>query len=254
MDVKIYCTYHDPKLIDEYNLKETENFKLFYTKSDLSGYSINYTELYLNEFVTQYYIWKNQIKSEYVGFCHYRRNFLNSINDSILKQLDKEGVYTFNYSDLRFGKNIKEELLLGGLNNHIDLLKEYINIYYPNNKNQIVNILINCNKISFGELYIAKWDIFNQLMEFINNYIIFIFNRLLNINHNELYEYTLQDYDKLALYLNNTNWNLYKEEHIKNNTWNDDNPPPFYGGKRSIGFMIEMFEGIFWELNKLTNV
>lgn len=250
----IWCTYHDNKLLEEYDLKETENFKLFYTKSKLPEYSINYVELYLNEFVTQYYIWKNQIKSDYVGFCHYRRNFLDSINNSILEQVDKYGAYTFNHGDLRFGKNIKEEFLLSGLNNHLELLIEYINIYYPDDVNKIIYILNNCTKISFGELYIVKWNIFNQLMKFINDYIIFIFNKLLNIKNNELYEFSLDNYDKLALYLNNVNWNLYKEENIKNNTWNDDTPPPFYGGKRSIGFMIEMFEGLFFELNRLNNV
>ena len=62
MDYMIWCTYHDKKLIDEYQLKETSNFKLFYTKDNLDGYSLNYVQKYLCEWVTQYYVWKNNLK------------------------------------------------------------------------------------------------------------------------------------------------------------------------------------------------
>ena len=34
IDYKIWCTYHDKNLIDKYDLKETENFKLYYTKGE----------------------------------------------------------------------------------------------------------------------------------------------------------------------------------------------------------------------------
>jgi hypothetical protein len=34
-NIKIYCIYNDLKQIDEYNLIETENFKLFNTNDNL---------------------------------------------------------------------------------------------------------------------------------------------------------------------------------------------------------------------------
>ena len=44
IDYKIWCTYHEERLKEEYNLKETNNFKLFYTKANLKGYSINFAQ------------------------------------------------------------------------------------------------------------------------------------------------------------------------------------------------------------------
>ena len=95
IDYKIWCTYHDKNLIDKYDLKETENFKLYYTKGELKNeISLNYIQEFLNEWVTQYYVWKNNIKSDIVGFCHYRRNILPYINEDILNHI-------LNYSQYR---------------------------------------------------------------------------------------------------------------------------------------------------------
>lgn len=247
MNYKIYCTYHNKKLVDEYNLKETNNFKLFYTKDNLEGYSLNHLQLYLNEFVTQYYIWKNNIKSDYVGFCHYRR--IININEHILEDLQKNNIYLAQYWSLSY-TSIKEEWLLDGLNIHVDLVKEYLKtnekyVKYLENFDYIMN---NQNCINFGELYICKWEIFDKLMNFIEGYIQFLFYKLFNIEYKELYEYTLEEYQILIKYLNDTNLNLHKEEHIKRGDYSRN--LTFFGGDRALGFAIEMTEALFWELDK----
>ena len=252
IDYMIWCTYHDEKLIDEFKLKETDTFKLFYTKKDLPNrYSINHLQQFLCEWVTQYYVWKNYIKTEYVGFCHYHR--IINVDENVLKTLKENNIYYHHYFPLRFAKCIKDEWLLGGLNLHVDLIKEYLQTKekYSKYLDHFDYVMNNQSYMNFGELYICKWDIFEELMEFIEDYIKFLFYKLFNIEYKELYEYSIEEYKQIAIFLNNTNWNLFEQEHIKRGDWDPNNPHPFYGGDRSLAFMIEMVEGLFWELYEL---
>lgn len=253
-DYMIWCTYHDKKLIDEFKLKESDTFKLFYTKKDLPNrYSINHLQQFLCEWVTQYYVWKNCIKTKYVGFCHYRR--IINVDEDVLKTFKENNIYYHHYFPLRFAKCIKDEWLLGGLNLHVDLIKEYLQTKEKYNKylDCFDYVMNNQPCMNFGELYVCKWDIFEELMEFIEDYIKFLFYKLFNIEYKELYEYSVEEHRQMAVFLNNINWNLFEQEHIKKGDWDPNNTPPFYGGNRSLAFMIEMVEGLFWELYKKTN-
>lgn len=72
----MWITYHDDKQIEDYDLHENEEIKLFKgNNTDLVGDNINYLNKYYSEMVTFYYIWKNNVRSQVVGFGHYRRQF-----------------------------------------------------------------------------------------------------------------------------------------------------------------------------------
>ena len=74
--LKTYITYFDDNQIDEYNLKSDENTILFKgNDTSYSGESINNLNIFYCELCTMYYVWKNNIKSEYVCFKQYRRPF-----------------------------------------------------------------------------------------------------------------------------------------------------------------------------------
>lgn len=264
IDYKIWCTYHDKNLIDKYDLKETENFKLYYTKGELKNeISLNYIQEFLNEWVTQYYVWKNNIKSDIVGFCHYRRNILPYINEDILNHILNYSQYrTFitiplsniikdNYSYNCNDSSILLDQKLFGLNLHYDLFINYVKENYSQYiYNRSLEVL-NCNyaRQNFGEIFVCKWNIFNDLMIFVEGYLKFLFNKLLNLPIKELHEYTHEEYNDLSYYLNNENFrlrseflnNLRKENIIIENI-------QFAGYPRCLAFIIESLIGSFWNI------
>jgi len=74
-DYKIWVSYHKDELVQKYGLHDDETHKLFATHHDVEGKNINALNPVYSEMVTMYYVWKNNLKSDYVGFNHYRRKF-----------------------------------------------------------------------------------------------------------------------------------------------------------------------------------
>lgn len=165
MTTKIYCTFFDNSQISEYNLKETDILKL-YNSNDLNikEENINYLNPYICELVTYYYIWKNHIKSDYVGFCHYRRHY----NKIYYDYIDDNHIQCFKLGYLEF--SIENEFQ--------QLLYDYFKIYYPELYNKIKFNKNNkypyfsCLKIS----YIMTWDVFNDICNFIFGFFDFVGN------------------------------------------------------------------------------
>ena len=71
----IWTTYHKAEQIEQYGLRETDTRKLFGAHLDDMGRGINRLNPVLSELVTLYFVWRNQLKSDLVGFNHYRRQF-----------------------------------------------------------------------------------------------------------------------------------------------------------------------------------
>ena len=163
MTTKIYCTFFDNSQISEYNLKETDILKL-YNSNDLNikEENINHINPYICELVTYYYVWKNQIKSDYVGFCHYRRHY----NKIYYDYIDDTHIQVFKLSGAEF--HIE--------NNLQQLLYDYFKIYYPELYNKIKFNENNkypylcCLKMS----YIMTWNVFNDICKFIFGFFDFI--------------------------------------------------------------------------------
>ena len=77
MDIlRTYITYFDDHQVNEFNLKADENTVLFKgNDTSYSGESINHLNIFYCELCTYYYVWKNNLKSDYVCFKQYRRPF-----------------------------------------------------------------------------------------------------------------------------------------------------------------------------------
>ena len=74
-DYKIWISYHKDEQVQKYGLHDDDTHKLFATHHDVEGKNINDLNSVYSEMVTMYYVWKNEQKSDYVGFNHYRRKF-----------------------------------------------------------------------------------------------------------------------------------------------------------------------------------
>lgn len=75
-DLTIWLTYHDDAQIEQYDLKEDDTIRLFKGNCmEVEGENINHLNKFYSEMTTMYWVWKNNKRSKYVGFCHYRRRF-----------------------------------------------------------------------------------------------------------------------------------------------------------------------------------
>ena len=72
----MWCTYHEDIQIEQYNLRQNDAFRLFKGNAlDVEGENINHLNAFYSEISTIYWVWKNNVRSEKVGFCHYRLKF-----------------------------------------------------------------------------------------------------------------------------------------------------------------------------------
>jgi hypothetical protein len=75
-DLIIWQTYHNDLQIEQYHLQESDVIRLFKGNDiNIEGKNINYLNKFYSEIVTIYWVWRNNVKSKIVGFCHYRRQF-----------------------------------------------------------------------------------------------------------------------------------------------------------------------------------
>lgn len=73
-NTRLWLTYHDDKQIEEFHLKEDEYIRLYKGNNvNVLGDNINYLNRFYSEVGTFYYVWKNNLRTDFVGFCHYRR-------------------------------------------------------------------------------------------------------------------------------------------------------------------------------------
>lgn len=80
-DLQVWLTYHDDSMVEEYHLKEDDVITLFKGNDvNIKGDNINYLNKFYSELTTMYYVWKNNIRSKQIGFCHYRRRFFEYLD------------------------------------------------------------------------------------------------------------------------------------------------------------------------------
>lgn len=177
-DLTIWCSYHDSKLIYEYNLDYVPTYiKLFNTNYlTLKEDNINYLNKQFCEVCTLYYVWKNNLYSKYIGFCHYRR-FFNCITEN----MDAEYVYYMQlYDNVKSHMHTKDWVwdLLPELFEYLRQLNIFdeislYKVFYDNN----FKIYLPW-KISF----ILPWDKFIKLCEIYFGFLEYILGDYKNIN------------------------------------------------------------------------
>jgi hypothetical protein len=207
----IWQVYHDD--LQKYNLLENKcpYYKSFNTTHTiLHDLNINEYQHYINEFVCQYYVYKNHIKSHLVGFCHYNKVF----SDYFTFKYVNEKYLTYNHNI----KNICFDNYIMGLDVYRDAS---LILNYKNQKNNVYNKISNFLQHSYPDLYnklitinendykkcirfecfICKWDDFQKYMEFMLNFFEFYNVNLNNIKESDLDLFVIDYYEnKKALW------------------------------------------------------
>lgn len=74
MNYRIWVSYHKDEQIALFDLKSDEHHVLYPTHRNVEGRSINELNPVYSEMVTMWHVWQNDVKSDVVGFEHYRRH------------------------------------------------------------------------------------------------------------------------------------------------------------------------------------
>ena len=194
---KIWCTYHRPEIAQEYNLHESEHFKLFYNDDfNIPEDNINYLHDYLADLGTYYYVWKNNLKSDIVGFCHYSKQF---------KYVDYERLEKFGYHSIASSFYDANEIINDIFDAHRKYLYHAALMYLKYKYNlDLFQYTIQHPVIlsSYHNAYMFKWDIFCDVCDLIFGFLDYIFPnnswrdkenldfavKMHNLNRNEVFD------------------------------------------------------------------
>ena len=156
---RIWTTYHKDEQVEEYNLHEDANHKLFAANHEISGKNINALNPVYSEMVAMWYVWKNNRKSPYVGFNHYRRQF-------DVTRLPNKGecqVYEIkNFDD----KTIYQQYSLWHNVKDIDAIISILNEKYGDGNPYSGHILYSTQMISRC-CFLMSWSDFTKLCKFL---------------------------------------------------------------------------------------
>ena len=171
---KIYCVYSEDKQIEEYNLKETNVLKLFNANNlNLKENNINHINKYFCELCAYYYVWKNQIKSDYIGFCHYSKFFnIDKFNIDFFKEDKSVQCYEYWITWDNYIIQLNNWLTLYDIKWNLKIISHFINYmfeYYNINLYEIVSQKYFNEDNEYYQtgknMYIFKWDDFNYFCE-----------------------------------------------------------------------------------------
>lgn len=235
MSSQIWFTYNDKAILRKNKIKETEDIKLFYTRDKkIEGKSINHAQNYFNDFVTMYYVWKNNIKSDIVAFC----NIDNKIEKIDKKLIDKnEGYYLIDT------KKIENTNLLDHYNNIGVCFLNYLFLTFLNEKYEYLvhsymkHIHVNNQKVNNAYSFAFTWEIFNKAMEFIDEYIKYVLD--FYKNNQELDEIPVNTYNEIISEINSVEDSLWRMYHKYDNL----NFVDFYGFPNNLSYQIMFLIG-----------
>ena len=160
--IKTYITYFDDRQIEEYNLKADENTVLFKgNDTSYSGESINHLNTFYCELCTFYYVWKNNLRSDYVCFKQYRRLFdWNEYRD-----LPRKGEVVC-YEPLIIPVNIAAQFCnCHGRKRAIDLIGYMMERFGKDS--DVVRYFTRSNLMYTNNSVVLNWEDFCDLCEFV---------------------------------------------------------------------------------------
>ncbi len=191
-NISIYVVAHKPYIFphnDEYKIIQVGNSKENFSKiRDNVGENITKKNQYFAELTAQYWVWKNDVKSDIIGFCHYRRYFDFKLrNGEYFLGQDRCCKYLQNNFDAKFIEDILQnaDVILPvpfllkeiSIRKHysivhdmeaLNLMKQVLLKLYPE-YGQAVNITLEKNKMYACNMFIMKRSLFQSYMAWLFN-------------------------------------------------------------------------------------
>lgn len=186
-ELQIWITYHLDAQIDDYSLKEDDVFRLVKgPDNNVQGENINHLNSFYSELTTLYWVWKNNLKSKFVGFNHYRRIFHHFIDlsDNECQVLNIVYLHNTIYQQYKSAHNYQD----------MDIVLQILNDYYGENNSYAKYILESNVFIPFC-CFIMNYEDFQSLCRFLFP-ILFEFDKRneLCLNANNYWEKAMSDF------------------------------------------------------------
>lgn len=162
------CT-HDMSLVAKYPDMDTRvNVINYYSRAtDYEGITYNNMELFFNEVVCIIYPYLNNIKSDYIGFQHYRRAF-STIHITDFKNLDNKVEFFCIAPYHQLERQCKGVWYL--TDSMYDTVLEFIHTYYP----EIITAQQNKPFFIQRNIFITSYEIYKHIAQFYLTYITYI--------------------------------------------------------------------------------
>ena len=158
-EYNIWITYHKDEHLVDYDLHEDEKHRLFASHHDVEEKNINHLNPVLSEMVTMWYVWKNNKKSKYVGFNHYRRQF-------DVSRLPKTGECQI-FNAKNFGnQTIYQQYAQWHNVNDMKKMMSIVDEKYGRN-NPYTNHIMYGRQLISNCCFLMKWSDFTKLCQFL---------------------------------------------------------------------------------------
>lgn len=171
-DWKAYCTCCGGPQQVEYNYKDTDHIKFIDIFKDLPLQNINHLNHHYSQIICMYYVWKNQLKSDYICIWDHRRYF-TPIN---FDELDKDKIQV--YFSVETELTPFEYMIKEGMNEYI--IYQFIKFMierYKIDHDRIIDLIFNKswnNRLWLITGFNCNWKVFNDLCNFTFDFVDYV--------------------------------------------------------------------------------
>ena len=188
-NLKLYCVYHNEDYKYNFDISwkgekfwyyepivEKPWFIPYYTKEGHPNSFDNIQDI-VNEFTAMVYVYKNNLYSKYIGFCHYDRQHLKKyIEDESIDLTKKvwhiDGAFNNEYCPFGYFSYLRYNSFL--LEDFIDYIKKY---YAEDSRIYKTFIDNRDNYFVWFECYICEWKYFYEIVGCAYNFICYVTNK-----------------------------------------------------------------------------
>lgn len=168
-DWKAYVIYCSEEQKKEYNLKESDHLQLINIYEGLPLKNINHINHHYSQIISMYYVWKNQLKSDYVCIWDHRR-FFTPID---FERLDNDEIQA--YFHVHTDMTPFEYMIHEGINEYIiyQFIKFMIEKYNIDH-DKIIDLIYNKpweDRLWLITGFNCNWKVFNSICDFTFNFV-----------------------------------------------------------------------------------